>query len=208
MSGRTQKNTEAELALVRDILAKKPGAWEAFYEQYYRLMLSCIRKVYAKHGVVLDEDEQQDLLATVCYNFLKNDFHKLRVYDPDRGHRLSSWVGLISTNTAYDALRKRGPDLASLDDTEHQLPPLATSLPSPLEEVEREEQMEVLARAVSLLTESERRFVQLYYVEKLDPAEVAKRLGVSVNTVYSRKNKVKGKLIRIAMKILKGTAAL
>ncbi len=206
MSGRTKKDKQADLALVRDILARKPGAWERFYEKYYRLMLSCIRKVYAKHGVLLDEDEQEDLLATVCFNFLRNDFHKLRVYDPERGHRLSSWVGLISTNTAYDALRRRGPDLSSLDDPDHSLPPLTTSLPSPLEEVEKEERIDVLQRAISLLTASERRFVQLYYVDKLDPAEVARRLDISVNTVYSRKNKIKSKLVRIAAKIVKGSS--
>ncbi len=206
MAGRTKKDVAAELDLVRDVLARKPGAWERFYQKYYRLMLSCVRKVYAKHGVLLDEEEQSDLLATVCYNFVKNDFHKLRVYDPKRGHRLSSWVGLISTNTAYDALRRRGPDLSSIDDPEHQLPPLTSGLPSPLDEVEHAERIDVLGRVVSLLTESERRFVHLYYGERLDPPELAKRLGITVNTVYSRKNKVKAKIVRLASKILQDTS--
>ena len=33
------------------------------------------------------------------------DMHKLRTFEPERGHRLSTWIGLLATNTAWDYLR-------------------------------------------------------------------------------------------------------
>ncbi len=194
---------EAEMALVRAVLRREPGAWEKFYKKYHRLMASCIRRVYHKHGVNPDSEEMEDLMAQVCLNLVDKDFRKLRMYDPERGHRLSSWVGLISANTAYDALRRRAPEHVSLDDPDTGVAATTPARdPSPLDHVEAEERRELLRRAVSQLTESERRFVYLFYQSRLEPQEVARQLGVKVSTVYSRKNKVKAKLLRIVSELL------
>jgi RNA polymerase sigma-70 factor (ECF subfamily) len=91
----------------------------------------------------------------------------------------------------------------SLDDDDwgvHQMP---GKLPDPLENLERRERMEILQQAVQKLSEADRRFVHYYYGLNLSPEAVARRMGISVNTVYSRKNKVRTKLMKLVNRHLR-----
>jgi RNA polymerase sigma-70 factor (ECF subfamily) len=190
--------------LLRMVIQRLPGAWELFYERFHRLMVACARRVYAKYGVSYTPEDMEDLVATVCYNLVKGDFHKLRLYDPEKGYRLSSWVGLISSNTAHDTLRRRSPSHVRLDSEEGlNVEQLVGPAPDPLAGLARQEQMALLRKAVFELSDVDREFVRYYYGLKLDPESVAKRLGITVNTVYSRKNKIRNKLIKLVRRDLK-----
>ncbi len=188
--------------LLAAVLQRRIGAWDAFYRRFHRLMASCVRKVYARYGVQYSPEDMEDLLGNVCFNLVKNDYRKLRLYDLDKGYKLSSWVGLISTNTAHDELRRREPEHLSIDgDAEYvQIP--ARSI-DPLASIEKEEQKRFLQTAMWGLSETDRHFVDLYYNLRLDPDEIAARLSINVNTVYSRKNKIRNKLIQLVRKILR-----
>jgi len=197
-----EERQRADLEMVQAVVADEPGAWQRFYRKYHRLMLACIRRVYHKHGVRLSADEQEDLLANVCLNLVRKDYKKLRLYDPERGHRLSSWVGLISANTAYDALRRRGPEHVSFDDPDSRMPVLSVKDATPFDDLYEAERSDVLQRAIAHLSASDREFVHYYYRMRMEPKQIAAQLGISVNTVYSRKNKVKAKLVQIGRRLL------
>ena len=68
--------------------------------------------------------------------------HKLRLYDPARGTKLGSWIGMIAVNAAYDFLRgvARRPFLDQLDGMRKQLDALSN--------------LGLLARFVGMLTDS------------------------------------------------------
>ncbi len=195
--------------LLRAVLEKQPGAWGAFYERYERLMLSCIRKVMHRYTAFYVEEDLEGILNGVCLNLVKDDFKKLRTFDPERGYKLSSWVGLIATNTALDALRRREPIHARLDCQGEDDAPLDLPDPGadPGERIEHTEEWEMLLRAIGELGETDRRFMELYYVKELEPDEIAAKMGISVNTVYSRKNKVREKLRRIVESMSGGKMA-
>lgn len=188
--------------MVAAVLRREPRAWQRFFAKHERLILACLRRVYTRYHVPLPQEEMEDLVSATCLDLVRNDFGKLRKFDPDRGYRLSSWVGLIATNIAHDALRRRGPMLTSTDDEDSPLGELTSRLPSPLEELAHKERVEILARATTQLTPADQEFIKLYYGERLSPEEIAARTGVSINTVYSRKNKVRGRLIRIVRSII------
>ncbi len=57
-------------------------------------------------------------------------------------------------------------------------------------------------RAFSYLTPDERSFFLACYQEKRAPNQLADELGVTLNTVYSRKFKVREKLVRIAAQMM------
>jgi RNA polymerase sigma-70 factor (ECF subfamily) len=107
-------------------------------------------------------------------------------------------VGLIATNTALDALRRRAPtdvwSAASIDDTDPGLPALTSTARTPGEELERKDAVRQAQEAISTLSAQERLFLEYYYVEELEPEEIARLMGISLNTVYSRKNKIREKL--------------
>ena len=196
MSGNTPDKQE-ELQLLQAVINQEGGAWQAFFRRHERLILACLRRVYQRYHVPLPQDELEDLVGMVCLDLVKSDYKKLRKFDPDRGYRLSSWIGLIATNIAHDALRRRGPPLTSTDDEDSYVAELQSRLPDPLEVLDHKERVEILARAVRQLTATDQEFIRLYYGEHHTPEEIAQSSGVSVNTVYSRKNKVRGKLVKL-----------
>jgi RNA polymerase sigma-70 factor (ECF subfamily) len=187
--------------LLAAVLAEKPGAWAGFYKRYERLMITCIKKVMHRYTALYGEEDIEDMVNTVCLNLVKDSYRKLKTYDASRGYKLSSWVGLIATNTAHDALRRRDPIHASLDghagDEDEAPVQYADEGPSPGDTLEQREQWLALVAAIRELPEGDQEFLSLYYDQELEPEEIAKRLNISVNTVYSRKNKVREKLRRI-----------
>ena len=82
----------------------------------------------------LSQDDIREIYATLLVQLLSNDMHKLRSFDPERGNRFGSWIGLLAINAAYDYLRsmRREPNRAPMAEAEV----LSCELPSPLEQVE------------------------------------------------------------------------
>jgi RNA polymerase sigma-70 factor (ECF subfamily) len=185
--------------LLTAVLARDAGAWTGLFHRYERLIISCIKKVLHRYTALYGEEDIEDMVSTVCLNLVKDDYRKLRTYDAGRGYKLSSWVGLIATNTAHDVLRRREPIHARLDDQspDEARIEVVDPLPTPGERLERQEEWAALLRVIQDLPESDRMFLELYYDHGFEPEEIARRLGISVNTVYSRKNKVREKLRRL-----------
>jgi RNA polymerase sigma-70 factor (ECF subfamily) len=196
--------------LLTAVVSKQPGAWAGFYRRYDRLIITCIKKVLHRYTALYGEEDIEDMVNTVCLNLVKDDYHKLRAFDPTRGYKLSSWVGLIATNTAHDALRRREPIHARLDhDSNDDAPPVqhADDRPLPGDSLETREQWDTLCVAIRELSASDQEFLALYYQQELEPEDIARRMGISINTVYSRKNKVREKLRRIVEQLFGGKAA-
>jgi RNA polymerase sigma-70 factor (ECF subfamily) len=183
--------------LVQAVLSREPAAWPTFFARYERLVMSCIRKVMRRYGAQHGEEDLEDLVSQTAFNIIKDDYKKLRTFDPTRGYKLSSWIGLIATNTAHDALRRRAPTdvwaATSLDDTDPSLPIASADEPAQAA-IERLEQQRELRDAMAQLSASDRLFVLYYFVQELEPETIARLMKISINTVYSRKNKVREKL--------------
>jgi len=188
---------DADLKLLQRVIDAESGAWNAFFARYHRLIIACIRKVHSRYGAPCPAEDIEDLVNVVCLQLIRDDFHKLRRFDATRGYRLSSWVGLIATNAAHDALRRRGPSTVPIDQPEGGWVEQAADQPSPADLALLKERQAKLNQAVGHLTDSEQAFLRYYYLEQRQPDEIAELLGISINTVYSRKNKVRASLKKI-----------
>jgi RNA polymerase sigma-70 factor, ECF subfamily len=182
--------------LIKAVLEREPAAWPTFFAKYERLVISCIRKVMRRYGAGFNDEDVEDLVSATALNIVKDDYKKLRAFDPTRGYKLSSWIGLIATNTAHDALRRRAPTevwaAVALDDTAPV--PLASDEQLASDALEAEDQARELRAAVAQLSPADRLFMDYYYVQELEPEVIARLMSISVNTVYSRKNKIREKL--------------
>lgn len=180
-----------EALLVEQLLANDAAAWREFSARYSRLMLSCISRVTARFGRV-GADDIREIYGMLCLQLLSHDKKKLRSFEPGRGTRLGSWLGLLATHTAYDFLRsiRRTPRFDELSGAES----IATDLPDPSEKTLQLERARLVERALAGLTEKDRTFVELYYVQGLSPEDVALQMGISVKTVYSKKHKLQSRL--------------
>jgi RNA polymerase sigma-70 factor (ECF subfamily) len=139
---------------------------------------------------MLPSAEIDEVYAEVLLALLRDEMRKIRMYDASRGAKLSSWIGMISVNTAHDYLRSVGrrPALDRIDGApdgreEYERTPLDVLL-----EKERWSHFNGL---LSDFSEKDRTFLDLYYGQGLDAESVADEMAISVKTVYTKKHKIR-----------------
>jgi RNA polymerase sigma-70 factor (ECF subfamily) len=195
---------EEELAVLDAALSGDVKAWDRFCRRYQALIIGCVRRVLRRYGASFDATELADMVAEVWVVILRDDRRKLRQYDPNRGYRLSSWIGLIATNCAIDQLRARSAEHSYLEEMPT-VDRVLVDLSSPQSRLEQIEASRLAQAALERLDAADRDFVVACFHEERSPATLAAELGVSVNTIYSRKFKVRAKLARIATSLLEPT---
>ena len=179
-------------SLVRALIADDPRAWREFNTRFSRLVLSTINRVTARFSGVVSPEDLREIYATFCVQLLANDKLKLRSFDPERGNKLSTWLGMLASHTAYDFLRgaRREPRRAQMSEAED----LSSSLPDPCESALLRERAVLVSQLLAHFSDKDRAFIQLYFGEGLAAESVAERLNISIKTVYSKKHKIQARL--------------
>jgi RNA polymerase sigma-70 factor (ECF subfamily) len=178
--------------LVARMVKSQPLAWREFERRYDRLIDRCILKVTRRFAAVVSADDVREIAAMLRLSLVANDMHKLRSFDPERGNRFSSWIGLLAINCAYDYLRtvRREPGKAALTEATD----LAAETPDPFETVAQRQRADIAKRLLESFSARDRAFAALYFGEGLDPNVIAQRMKISVKTVYSKKHKIQARL--------------
>lgn len=193
-------NSAEEAALLKALLAaasrpQRDRLWGEFVRRYERLIISCVVKALRRYGATFSRDDLDDLTGDVWLTLLRDDMRKLRQYDSARGFRIASFLGLVATNATIDHLRARQAEATPLDDVIEDWASLRAE-PARDSVVAREEE-EIARAALAQLSVDEREFVVGCFREERSPEELARELGVTTNTVYSRKFKIREKLQKI-----------
>ena len=178
--------------LIARLIKSQPLAWREFERRYDRLIDRCILKVTRRFSSVVSADDVREIASTLRLSLLANDMHKLRTFDPERGNRFSSWIGLLAINCAYDYLRsvRREPGKAALTEASD----LAAETPDPFESVAQRQRASIAKKLLEGFSARDRAFAALYFGEGLDPNVIARRMNISVKTVYSKKHKIQARL--------------
>jgi len=178
--------------LVSALVAKHAGAWRELQSRYGRMITRCIAKVTRRFASRVSEEDVREIEATFMVSLFANDMHKIRSYDRTRGHRFSSWLGMLAINCAYDHLRsvKREPLKEVLGDELD----LASDTIDPFEAASKGQQARIAAESLASFSEKDRTFAELYFVEGLAPEVVAREMNISVKTVYSKRHKIQARL--------------
>jgi RNA polymerase sigma-70 factor (ECF subfamily) len=187
--------TWSEAELLAHLLASEPSAWRELNHRYARLITSCIQRVVARFSRRIGADAVEEIYATFSLKLLANDKHKLRSFEPSRGNKLGTWLGMLATHCAYDYLRglRREPSAVCLAEAET----LSSDHQDPCESAMLSERAKLVQSLLADFSDKDRQFVALYYGDGLTPEHVAERLGISVKTVYSKKHKIQRKLCEI-----------
>jgi RNA polymerase sigma-70 factor (ECF subfamily) len=184
-----------ERQLLRRVLDQNERAWVELLRRYRPLIYRCITKVTLRYSPHLGAADLDEIFADVLMNLLRDDMRKLRLYNPNRGTKLGSWIGMISINSAYDYLRSAGrrPHLDRLDGLTD---PHEEHDRSPLDVLIEKERWDHLNDLLSDFSEKDRTFVSLYFGQGLEPEEVARHMSISLKTVYTKKHKIRVHLRR------------
>lgn len=158
-------------------------AWGRFVELYTPFLY------YWARGAGLQEADAADLVQDVLAVLLR----KLPEFDYDRQQSFRGWLRTIAVNKWREGLRRRRPVLA--DDAVLEAVPAPDAMAA-FEEAEY--RTKVVRRGLEALRGEFPATVwktfQEYVLAERPPGEVARELGLSVNTVYAAKSKVLSRL--------------
>ena len=182
----------SEATLLSGMIADEERAWRDFNDRYSRLIYRCITRVTARFSAVVGPDDVREIYAMLCVQLLANDKRKLRSFEPGRGNKLGSWIGMLAIHSAYDFLRtiKREPKRGTLSEAEG----LSSELPDPHDVCVLRQQVGMVSEILAEFSDKDREFITLYYGEGLEPELISLRMGISVKTVYSKKHKIRSRL--------------
>jgi RNA polymerase sigma-70 factor, ECF subfamily len=188
-------STWSEAELLERLLKSEANSWRELNQRYSRLITSCIQRVVARFSNRVSVDAVEEIYATFSLKLLANDKLKLRSFEPSRGSKLGTWLGMLATHCAYDYLRsvRREPSAVCLAEAET----LSSDGQDPCESAMLSERAKLVRQLLADFSDKDRQFVVLYYQDGLSPERVAERLGISVKTVYSKKHKIQRKLSEI-----------
>ncbi len=181
--------------LLRWVLRSDARGWAELVRRYRPLIYRCITKVTLKYAPSLGSADLDEIYADVMMQLVRDDMHKLRIYNPSRGTKLGSWIGMISVNAAYDFLRSAG-RRPLLDKVDGVLDPHEECDRTPLDQLIEKERWDHLNGLLSDFTDKDRTFVELYYQKGLEADEIAAEMQISLKTVYSKKHKIRAHLVR------------
>lgn len=202
----TQPADWSERQLLRRVLDRNEPSWVELIRRYRPLIYRCITKVTSRYAPALGSADLDEIYADVLMNLLRDDMRKLRLYNPQRGTKLGSWIGMISVNSAYDFLRSAGrrPHLDRLDGAPE---PQETEDRSPLDMLIEKERWDHLNGLLADFSDKDRTFVTLYFGQGLDAEVVAEHMSISLKTVYTKKHKIRAHLRR-CLKGLRGESPI
>lgn len=186
------ERTAQETDLVARLLADEPAAWRYFTAEYSRIIIGCIRRVLARFTRVTSDHDVDEVYARFCFELLANDRKKLRAFDPEKGGRLGTWVGLLAKNATYDYLRRLKRDRVCEPLPESDT--LKADSESPFEQVVLQQRAALTSATLRRLSDRDRQFVELYFAEGMEAEEIAKLMNISVKTVYTKRHKITARL--------------
>jgi RNA polymerase sigma-70 factor (ECF subfamily) len=181
--------------LLKWVLRNESRGWAELVRRYRPLIYRCITKVTLKYAPSLGSADLDEIYADVMMQLVRDDMHKLRIYNPARGTKLGSWIGMISVNAAYDFLRSAG-RRPLLDKVDGAIDPHEECDRTPLDQLIEKERWTHLNGLLSEFTDKDRMFVELYYQKGMEADEIAAEMQISLKTVYSKKHKIRAHLVR------------
>ncbi|HTR46909.1 MAG TPA: sigma-70 family RNA polymerase sigma factor [Verrucomicrobiae bacterium] len=168
-----------EPVLVAAAKAGDVAAFETLVGRYERKIFRLTQ------NITQNREDAEDAMQEA---FLKAYEH---LGDFEGNSRFYTWLVRIAVNQALMKLRRRRPNVVSLDeevDTGEDMMPRDVEDwgPSPMERYEQAEQREILSKVIGELDPSFRVVFQLRDIEQLSTEDTAEALGLSVPAVKSR----------------------
>jgi RNA polymerase sigma factor (sigma-70 family) len=165
---------------------------EQAIRQHRGIIYRCISKVLHSFPQYLDPATTDDIFQEVCMLLIE----KLSKYDPTRGAKLSTFIGMIATHATIDFLRRerRKSRNGSRVDVDHLLE-MASPYESPEVAATGKDLRKHLLAAREKLPPFLQRAFDLEIGEGVaDTYRLANEMGIKRGTVFSRRAKLKEKL--------------
>jgi RNA polymerase sigma-70 factor, ECF subfamily len=193
----------SEKELLNACIHESKQAWDAFVERYTNLIYHAINKTLKTYHADSLYQDLDDIHNNVFLSLMENDYRKLRQYEGRNGCTVSSWLMVVTTNFTLNFIKKQKqhiPIEGNTTDSINIIESVSNPQPQPDEELSKKEYEEIFKELINDLNTNDMLFLKLYYEKELPPEEIAEILNLTVSTVYSKKNRIREKLKKIAKK--------
>jgi len=171
-------------------------AWETFVRQYSRVIWGSIHKTFKTYSFQNSKEDAEDIYSSVFLSLVEDDFRRLRQFRSEDACTLPTWLTVVTVRKTIDYIRRDKRQL--FVETELEEGDLLANHPDRCNGadalLEQKQKSTALESALAELSPGDRETYDLLFVKGLPPERVAERLGVSVSAIYSRKNRMIGKL--------------
>lgn len=176
------------------------AAWESFVSQYSRFIWSAVQKAFNSYFFRFSQEDVEDVFNAVFLSLIENDFRKLRQFRGENSCSLSTYLTVVTVRMSIDFMR-RDKSYAFVetcaDDGADLLLMIPDNSPSAFSVLEEQGRRKVFAAAVEMLPVDDRMLFALFCRKDCPAETVAGLLGMPVEAVYTRKNRIIGKLKKI-----------
>mgnify|MGYP003290300800 CR=1 FL=1 len=180
------------------VIQAQKGDSSALEQIYLLTYNSAFNKI---HSSIKNKEDSEDVLQS-CYLTVIE-----KIGDLEEPESFEKWFNRIISNRIKDYNKKKAPVL--LDESDYNAlsnSPEENSDFIPHEHMERRDNIEVMRKLISELSEKNRRIIEMHYMEGKSVSEIAEELGIRENTVKTRlfngRNEIKKKAKLSAKKIL------
>jgi RNA polymerase sigma-70 factor (ECF subfamily) len=186
-----------EMELLHNVLeVGDEAAWREFYQRFDSYIYRCITCITARFSG-MDREDVAEIRGNVNLRLLDNNMRKLRDYDPERGMKLKSWIGMMANQTTYDYLRRVSRQPLCTD----QIGFLTDGGCDAFDLTAAREELRLIERALAGFSERDQVFIRLLQIEERPADEVAELMGISTKTVYTKMYKIRAKLADLGVEL-------
>lgn len=168
--------------ILKDCLAGRPGAWEAFAARFGPGLSATCRRALRRCGRPSGDQEAADAVQELFAYLLSGDMKALRAY---RGE--APLAGFLSVLAVYRILKARPPPASA------ELPEAVDPSPGPSQIAEAGERREAMEREMARL-DPKARLVLTLHAEGAPVREAAAALGISEDAAFRLIAKAKAAL--------------
>jgi RNA polymerase sigma factor (sigma-70 family) len=183
---------EEDRQLLSRCIAGDRRSYDTFVKRFSNLIYQSIRNTLIIKEISFTNQDLEDLHNTAFLQLFEGRLKKLRQYKGKNGCSLASWIRLVTIRIVLNQLRKKGVDGISWKIKQIRLEDLydlreddknAWAL------LEGSEQERLLQEGIRNLYPRDRLFMKLHFERELSIQEVAKTMGLSVQNIYTVKNR-------------------
>lgn len=185
--------TEIDRRLLKQCLARTPGAWQDFVDRFVGLFLHIVQHTAHARSIRLSPDDMDDLVAEIFVTLLKDDFAVLRNF---RGQSsLATYLTVVARRVAvHEIVRRRKEEALG-----HVAASQAARGATPPDERLRFEDADEAAELLAQLPEDDATIVRMFYIQEKSYREISAALGISENSIGPTLSRAREKLKQLRM---------
>ncbi|MCA9053771.1 MAG: sigma-70 family RNA polymerase sigma factor [Planctomycetaceae bacterium] len=164
--------------MLKQCLARSPGAWEDFVDRFIGVIVHVIRHTAHARSVPLTPDDLDDLCSEVFVALLKDDYAILRNFRGESS--LSTYLTVIARRIVVKEVTQRRKAEALGHVTAHQAAVDAGQASSGPAVIDQQDEVRALMQHLS---PQEARVVQMFYLEGLSYKRIAAELSIPENSI-------------------------